>query len=230
MSSDIRMKFDHISMDYDRQRKQLIPCFNDFYGIAIALIEPAEFEKPTVLDVGAGTGLFSSFLLGKIPDAKLTLIDISEKMLQVAKKRFRDVSGVEYIVGDYANYVSSREYDLIISALSIHHLGDDQKFKLYKQCYSMLKPNGIFINADQVLGNTPYTDSIFKKRWKSGVENSGLSKEEIASGYERTKLDKEATLLQQLDWLEKAGFSDVDCVYKYYHFAVMFGRKLLRFF
>lgn len=225
MSNDIKKKFDHISMEYDRQRMQLIPCFNDFYGIAVSLIEPA-YERPTVLDIGAGTGLFSSFLLGKIPDAKLTLIDISEKMLQVAKERFRDVSDVEYIVGDYTNYDSFQEYDIIISALSIHHLNDDQKLKLYKQCYLMLKPKGIFINADQVRGNTPYTDSIFKKHWKSGVENSGLSKEEIASGYERIKLDKEATLPQQLSWLEEAGFSDVDCIYKYYHFAVMFGRKL----
>ncbi|MCG9969454.1 class I SAM-dependent methyltransferase [Pelotomaculum terephthalicicum JT] len=224
MSSEIQKKFDHISMDYDRQRKQLIPCFNDFYGVAVSLLEPV-CEKPIVLDIGAGTGLFSSFLLGKIPEARLTLVDISEKMLQAAKERFKDVSDVEYIVGDYTNCVPFREYDIIISALSIHHLSDEQKLKLYKQCYLMLKPNGIFINADQVLGNTPYTDSVFKKHWKSSVESSGLSKEEIASGYERIKLDKEATLPRQLSWLAEAGFSDVDCVYKYYHFAVMFGRK-----
>ena len=225
MSSDIRMKFDHISVNYDRQRKQLIPCFEDFYGIALSMIKPVS-ERPTVLDIGAGTGLFSSFLLGKIPDARLTLIDISEKMLNVAKERFQDVSGVEYIVGDYTHYDSFQEYDIIISALSIHHLSDQQKYELYKQCYSMLKPNGLFINADQVLGNTQYTDSLFKKHWKSGVENSGLSQEEISSAYERIKLDKEATLSQQLSWLRDIGFSDVDCVYKYYHFAVMLGRKL----
>jgi len=40
MSSEIQKKFDHISMDYDRQRKQLIPCFNDFYGVAVSLLEP----------------------------------------------------------------------------------------------------------------------------------------------------------------------------------------------
>ena len=225
MSSDIRMKFDHISMDYDRQRKQLIPCFKDFYSIAVSLIEPIS-KSPTVLDIGAGTGLFSSFLLGKIPDAKITLIDISEKMLQVAKERFRGVSGLEYIVGDYTYYNSFQEYDIIISALSIHHLNDEQKYELYKQCYSMLKTNGTFINADQVLGDTQYIDYIFKKHWKSGIENSGLSKEEISSAYERIKLDKEAPLSQQLSWLRDIGFSDVDCLYKYYHFAVMFGRKL----
>jgi tRNA (cmo5U34)-methyltransferase len=34
---------------------------------------------PTVLDVGSGTGLFSSFILEKYPEANITLIDISEK-------------------------------------------------------------------------------------------------------------------------------------------------------
>jgi len=223
-NSDIRMKFDHISLNYDRQRKQLIPCFEDFYGIAVSLIESVA-ERPAVLDIGAGTGLFSSYLLSKIPDARLTLIDISEKMLNVAKERFSDVSGVEYIVGDYTHYDSFQKYDIIISALSIHHLSHLQKHELFKQCLSMLKPNGLFINADQVLGNTQYTDTLFKKHWKSGVENSGLSQDEIASAYERIKLDKEATLSQQLSWLRDVGFADVDCAYKYYHFAVMFGRK-----
>lgn len=224
MNNDIRTKFNHISMDYDRQRKQLIPCFEDFYGIAVSMIDPLT-EKPDVLDIGAGTGLFSSFLLHKIPDARLTLIDISEKMLQVARERFSDITEVKYIVGDYTTYSLFQEYDIIISALSIHHLSDQEKYGLYKKCYSMLKPNGIFINADQVLGNTQYLDSAFKKHWKSGVEKSGLLNEEIALAYERIKLDKETPLYQQLSWLSDIGFSDVDCVYKYYHFAVIFGRK-----
>ncbi len=45
------------------------------------------------------------------------------------------------------------------------------------------------------------------------------------ASYERTKLDKMATLDQQLSWLTEIGFADVDCMYKYYNFVVMFARK-----
>lgn len=225
MNEDIRKKFDDISLDYDRQRKQLIPCFEDFYGSAVSLIEPVS-KSPAVLDIGAGSGLLSSFLLYKFPNARFTLIDISSKMLEVAKQRFKGIEGLEYIVGDYTQHNFDRAYDVIISALSIHHLSDEQKASLYQKCHSSLKKNGIFINCDQVLGDTEYLDSLYKKQWKSSIENSGLPMDELLSAYERVKLDKEATLSQQLRWLREAGFSDVECVYKYYHFAVMFGRKL----
>jgi len=224
MSDGIKIEFDNISSSYDRQRKQLIPCFEDFYNSSVAIAE-AVTERPNILDVGAGTGLFSSFLLRKFPEAKLTLIDISEKMLEVAKQRFKDFRDIKYIVSDYSKYGFTERYDIIISALSIHHLTDEQKEEFYKKCYSILGDNGVFINADQVLGDTRYMNTLYKNQWRSIIEQSGLSKEEILSGYERIKLDKEATLSQQLTWLRESGFSDVDCVYKYYHFAVMFGRR-----
>jgi len=226
MVVDIREKFDDISLDYDRQRKQLIPCFEDFYRSAVASIEWTS-ERPSVLDIGAGTGIFSSFLLGKFPDARLTLIDISGKMIEVAKQRFKGIDRIKYEVCDYSEHSFDGMYDIIISALSIHHLCDEQKLALYKKCYLSLNKNGIFINCDQVLGATEYLDSLYKKQWKLSIESSGLQIDEITSAYERVKLDKEATLSQQLRWLQEAGFSDVDCVYKYYHFAVMFGRKLV---
>jgi len=146
-------------------------------------------------------------------------------MLEVAKHRFKDYRDYKYIVDDYSKYIFTEKYDIIISALSIHHLTDEEKEKFYRKCYSILKNNGVFINADQVLGNTKYMDSLYKKHWRTSIEQSGLSKEEILSGYERIKLDKEATLSQQLTWLSESGFSDVECVYKYYHFAVMFGKR-----
>jgi tRNA (cmo5U34)-methyltransferase len=126
MRDDIRAKFNDISKAYDGQRRQLIPCFNDFYHIPISLIEDTE-PKPKVLDMGAGTGLLTSFLLEKRPDAQVTLIDISDQMLDIARQRFRDIKEVEYIVGDYAQYDFPQEYDIIISAFSIHHLSDEEK-------------------------------------------------------------------------------------------------------
>ncbi|WP_197073967.1 MULTISPECIES: hypothetical protein [unclassified Methanosarcina] len=52
-----------------------------------------------------------------------------------------------------------------------------------------------------------------------------MPEEEILAGYERVKLDKDTCLDKQLDWLKEAGFCDVSCIYKYYQFAVIFGRK-----
>jgi tRNA (cmo5U34)-methyltransferase len=222
--SQIQNKFDEISKKYDSQRRSLIPCFDDFYDISISVAD-VKTNTPQILDIGAGTGLLSYFLLNRYPEARITLIDISEKMLEVARQRLSANENIKYVVGDYTKINLSEEFDMVVSALSIHHLEDSDKKELLKKCYSVLKPNGIFINADQVMGETPYIDSFNKKRWKESIEKSGLPREEILSAYERMKLDKETTLKQQLEWFTEIGLKDVSCIYKYYNFTVMFGRK-----
>jgi tRNA (cmo5U34)-methyltransferase len=222
----IQRKFDAISKKYDEQRRKFIPCFEDFYETTVS-VASVDKENPDILDVGAGTGLLSAFLMERHPDASFTLIDISEKMLDMAKDRFRNNSNVKYIAADYSKYDFTEKYDMVVSALSIHHLEDEEKKELYKKSYSILKENGIFINADQVHGETPFIENLNKTTWRQSVEKSGLPEEEILAGYERTRLDKDSKLDQQLDWLKEAGFCDVSCIYKYYQFAVMFGRKIV---
>ena len=222
--SEVKVKFNENASQYDGQRKKLIPCFDDFYSIATSIAE-TDISNPDILDIGAGTGLLSSFILDKFPDANVTLIDMSEKMLDVAKVRFKANPNVTYIIDDYTKYKFDKKYDVIISSLSIHHLAGEEKRQLYHTIYSGLNENGVFINADQVLGGTPYIESSYKRDWKYKVENSGLFKEEILSAYERANLDKMSTLEDQMDWLKDAGFLDVDCVYKYFNFVVLFGRK-----
>jgi len=223
--SEIQRKFDAISKKYDEQRRKFIPCFDDFYGAAVS-VASVDSENPCILDIGAGTGLLSAFLMKRYPEASFTLIDISEKMLDMAKDRFGNKSNVKYIAADYSKYDFTEKYDLVVSAVSIHHLEDEEKKELYKKSYSILKEKGVFINADQVHGETPFIENLNKTTWKQHVEISGLPEEEILAGYERVKLDKDTCLDKQLDWLKEAGFCDVSCIYKYYQFAVMFGRKL----
>ncbi|HJV45063.1 MAG TPA: class I SAM-dependent methyltransferase [Bacillota bacterium] len=221
----LSVKFDEIARNYDNQRKELIPCFHDFYSIPVTITEIMN-GSPNILDIGAGTGLFSAFMLDKYPNAKLTLIDLSENMLDVAKSRFCNHSNVKYITDDYTKYHFTDTFDIVISSLSIHHITDSEKKELYRKIFTIMKNNSIFINADQVLGSTPYLESLYKNDWQSKVEQSKLSKEEIMAAYERTKLDRMSTLDDQLNWLKEAGFNDVDCIYKYFNFVVLFARKL----
>lgn len=88
-----------------------------------------------------------------------------------------------------------------------------------------LKPGGRLIYADQVQGATTALDELYKSDWKRKVEASDLTVEQIQSAYERTKLDRFATLDSQLGWMREIGFQDVDCVYKCYNFVVLYGVK-----
>ncbi|MEM5795262.1 MAG: SAM-dependent methyltransferase, partial [Bacillota bacterium] len=75
-------------------------------------------------------------------------------------------------------------------------------------------------------GATDFLDNLYKTYWQKKIAASGLSGDELSAAFERTKLDKMSPLADQLLWLRQAGFTNVDCIYKYYNFVVLYGRKV----
>ncbi len=223
----IRQAFNACADHYDSERKILIPCFDEFYGSALEILDCREkLGAVSILDMGAGTGLFSSLVDRLFPDAELTLIDISEKMLEKARKRFTGRKAqVNYITMDYSNEAIEGNFDIIISALSIHHLGHSEKERLFQKLFSNLNDNGLFINADQVLGETPEIDAVYRSLWIKQVKEKGATDAMLAAAFERMKEDNMSPLSDQLNWLGTAGFSDVNCWYKNFSFAVYSGFK-----
>ena len=220
----IKDEFNEIASKYDQQRRLLIPCFDDFYKMPLEAINYCD-DSPSVLDIGSGTGLFSSFILQKYPNAKITMIDLAEDLIEIAKERFKAHSEFCYIIADYTKHVFSRKFDIIISALSIHHLDNHDKRELYKKCYSMLSDDGCFINADQVLSPSDYIEKLNLDALHEYHKNTTLSGRDIEMAYERMKYDNPATLYEQTQWLYDAGFRHVDCLFKYYQFCVMYAKK-----
>ena len=191
---DIKEQFNLIAKTYDSNRKRFIPCCDDFYGDITKLIA-INIESPKkILDLGAGTGILSSFWYLHFPEAEYTLVDIAEDMLDVAKKRFAGLHNISYKVMDYTNGLEGAESDLVISALSIHHLEDDLKQALFTQIYENLPEKGMFINYDQFCVEDFLINAWINTYWESQVIQSGLSQEDIELWKERRKLDREISV------------------------------------
>ncbi|TVY00341.1 class I SAM-dependent methyltransferase [Paenibacillus cremeus] len=220
----VKQLFDAAASEYDKQRKSLIPCFDDFYGMALSLVDSGE-SAPRILDLGAGTGLFSGMVKLKYPQARMTLIDLSDAMLEGARRRFQHAEDVQYIVADYSTYEFTESYDYVISSLSIHHLPHSSKQQLFRTIHRILRDGGVFVNADQVQGYCESTDAMYRKRWLEQIAATSLSQAEINASIERRKVDINAKLGDQLRWMEDAGFAEVDCMYKSLDFGVFYGRK-----
>lgn len=225
MSNEIlKEKFDENADKYDKIRKLIIPCFDDLYNITRDLAN-SKREDPKILDLGAGTGLLTKYLFEKYPQGEFTLVDLSEEMLKIAKNRFMGLKNFKYIAEDYLTYDFDNSFDMIISSLSIHHLEDENKKKLYKKVYDSLNHEGIFLNADQVIGSTPDVDKSYQKNWMQKIEENNFTGPEKDTAMERMKFDNPATLEDNLKWLIDCGFKDVNVYYKYYNFCIFYGKK-----
>ncbi|MDD1705692.1 MAG: class I SAM-dependent methyltransferase [Methanoregulaceae archaeon] len=221
----VREAFDALASEYDSQRKWLIPWFDDFYHAAVAAAAWTGM-RPRILDIGAGTGYLSSLLFNKYPDADLTLLDISEKMLDIARKRFYRNEQVRFLISDYRCGNLPGSYDLVCSALSIHHLEHDDKQQIFRNIFMALNPGGVFVNAEQVAGETPDQHRRNMMYWEDFLQHGSLSRDIVKSALQRsTTLDRMEKLSVQLYWLRQTGFSRVDVLYKNRMLAVMRGWK-----
>ena len=221
----IKNAFDNIAVEYDSQRQYVIPQMDLYYGAAVWAAE-STVSNPSILDIGAGTGLLSALILEKFPAADLTLLDISENMLSVAKERFSGRERVRYVVNDYSRSELGGEYHIICSALSIHHLAADDKRRLFHKIFMSLKPGGMFVNADQADGETLYFRQRYLDYWNRFLKNGPLNRQEHKEILARRDiLDRNEKMSVQLQWLHECGFSDVDVVFKNRTFMVTVAKK-----
>jgi len=224
----VQAAFDAAARDYDRTRRQLIPCFDDFYQTVIERLPFASGDAPRILDLGAGTGLLASRILEAHPSADVTLVDVAEAMLAQARARLArpaEAGRAHFVVSDLAKAEFPGSFDAIVSALAIHHLEAAAKRDLFARVHRALRPGGVFLNADQVRGSTPRLEGIHQGAWLAKVKERGVSAADLAAAQARMELDQTDTLEAQLGWLTEVGLRDVGCFFQHYMFAVFGGFK-----
>lgn len=222
---NIEEQFNYIAKEYDINRKKFIPCFDDYYENTTKFILSNITKPKRVLDLGAGTGLLSYFWYQQCPSAEYVLVDIADEMLRIARERFAGIDTVSYQILDYSKGLPKGEFDVIASALSIHHLENEEKQELFAQIYDKLPSGGLFVNYDQFCAGEDRMNEWFDSYWEKQLANSGLSEQDIELWKERRKLDKECSVEEEIDMLSNCKFRIVKCVYVYQKFSVIVAIK-----
>lgn len=212
---------------YDDWIRKAVPGYDALFSVARELIPFPAAAAVEVLDLGAGTGLFSKQVLERCPRARFVLWDVADRMLDTARERFRDYPGqFRYVADDYRNLPETGGFDLVVSSLSIHHLADEEKRALFRRVFRVLREPGMFLNIDLIKGPTPYLEELYCADWFEKVRRAGAPEEEVRAGIERRNAyDRDAPMEDQLRWLSEAGFSDADCVYRNYKMGLFLAMK-----
>ena len=120
------------------------------------------------LDLGAGTGSTSLAVLRAHPNAQLVLVDENPGMLAVAEDALPVANVERIVVADLSDPLPEGPFDLVVSALAIHHLDGPAKQALFAGVHARLRVGGRFVMADVVIpddpadATTPLTDDYDK--------------------------------------------------------------------
>jgi len=212
--------------EYDESRRRLIPCYDLFYTTATELVtRTIKTTSPAILDLGAGTGLLSEFVVKNFASASLSLLDESAEMLSKAQLRLKE-HDPKIFVQPMTAPLPAGKFDAVISSLAIHHLADNDKQDLFHRIFESLSPNGVFINAEQILGETEWEQQLFEDTHLDSARTLGSDEKEIQTAQERMSFDKCSTLSDQVSWLMNAGFQNTAPFFHWFRFAVYAGWKL----
>jgi tRNA (cmo5U34)-methyltransferase len=147
-----------------------------------AVAATAGLSLGLVLELGVGTGATSSRLLAAHPGARLVGVDASAPMLDAARAAL-PAGRVELVLRRLEDPLPAGLFDLVVSALAVHHLDPAGKRDLFRRIAERLAPEGRFVLADVVV-----------------PRNQAEARVEIEAGY-----DLPSSVDEQLGWLRDAG-------------------------
>lgn len=104
-----------------------------------------------MLDIGCGDAHQISEQLKSLNVAAYTGYDLSEQATQFAKKHFTSFENTAtFQIGRMEELIKEDQtsYNVIYTSFAIHHLVDEKKAEIIKDCYNKLIDGGLFILID----------------------------------------------------------------------------------
>jgi tRNA (cmo5U34)-methyltransferase len=171
-----------------------------------------------LLDVGSGAGNYALKMLQSIPSLQITLIDLSQPMLDRAAERLRatTASRVTCVQGDVRELaLGEARYDVITAAAVLHHLRTTEEWEsVFAAFFAALRPGGSLWISDLVEHSAPEVQALMWERYGEYLASlRGEAYREHVLAYVE-KEDSPRPLLFQLDLLRKVGFTEVDVLHK----------------
>lgn len=162
----------------------------------------ADVRPARILDLGTGTGETARRVLALHPDAELVGVDDSPDMLGHAR-RVLPQERVRLQVGRIEAPLPAGPFELVTSALCVHHLDGPGKAALFRRVHDVLTAGGRFVLGDLVVPEDP-ADVVTAVDWTYDLPSSAA---------------------EQLAWLREAGF-DARVAWAERDLAVLVGERV----
>lgn len=180
-------------------------------------------QATELLDIGCGAGNYSLKLLEAVPMLNVTLVDLSQPMLDRAVERITAVSPnkITSIQSDVRTLaLGEQKFDIIVAAAVLHHLRDEGEWlALFQKLHASLRRGGSLWIFDLITHEITAVHTLMWKRYGRYLTDLKDETYRDAVFAYIQKEDTPRSLIFQLDMLRQAGFTSVDVLHKNAAFA-----------
>ena len=173
-----------------------VPAYPELQDRTTAATEGLEVED--MIELGIGTGETARRIRELHPGARFVAIDSSAEMLERSRAAFPEA---DLRLARLEDPLPAGPFDLVYTALVVHHLDGAGKRDLFRRLAEVLRPNGVFVLADVVVPDDP-ADVVTPIDWVIDLPDRADN---------------------QVEWLREAGF-DAELLWSYKDLAVIRAR------
>jgi trans-aconitate methyltransferase len=144
---------------WDEQQERYLPHREERFGVMLDVVEHLCGDgELRVLDLCCGIGSIGRRVLERFPEASIVAVDRDASLLEVGKSILGErVAWRQADVRDpsWAEGLEPGSFDAVLSATAIHWLQPDDVARIYRLLASLLRPGGVFANADHMPVSSP---------------------------------------------------------------------------
>ena len=111
---------------------------------------PRILKNRRVLELGVGNGKTLRAILKQKP-SEVTAVYFSEKVIRIVRDNFREIKFYNCDVRELP--FSNQDFDVVVCYYVLNNLGENDRLKVVKEMYRVLKKNGIILFEDFAIGD-----------------------------------------------------------------------------
>lgn len=212
--------------DYDRRIRTFIPHYEELLEVVASTLTLVNQQRPTILDLGIGTGALAARCLAVQPRAQLIGFDADADILRHAGRRLSRRPGppVKLIHADFSRARFPR-CDAVVATLALHHIAPARaKRSLYRRCFAALRRGGILATGDCFVAERPALTRRYLASWRRHLRHTYSARRTRGFFDAWAQEDTYFPLAAEWAMLADAGFQP-DVLWRRPPFGVLLGTK-----
>ena len=223
-----RQHFDLMADQYDELFITHMHDYDITHEMILTLLPFPPNSALRILELGTGTGNLTHKVLERFPHSTVVGYDVSAEMLARARAKLAAARArVQLHQGDISQVTFPGPFDAVISAIAVHHVPPPAKPILFHRLYTALRPGGVLVLGDAFQAATSTLGERYRQLTTGELDRQGVVETPAYAEYRSRNSQPSggaSTYLQKyLQWMQQAGFSNVDCVWKHFSRAVVYG-------
>lgn len=214
---------DAVARVFDDMVCRSIPYYRDNIKLIAEILAKRDFKS--ICDIGCSTGNMLLSLASRLKNTRLVGIDNAESMLEMARTKAAAYSAaIEFISADLLSVEFA--YDAVIANYTMQFVRPIYRESLLSKIAASLPKNGLFIMSEKLIARDKRLDKELIEIYHTFKRTQGYSDTEISK--KREALENVLvpyTQDENIALLKRAGFSDVEVVFRFANFATFVAMK-----